>query len=605
MLRKKEVLKDIMPTIKTRNHEVSLTGLPDNFTATLTTSHAEDGIDTVHLRLEAAIETLILAVKLSWSQPMVDAHAFWHPGSDVHKQVRPDWAGPYISKATSLAPVGCLYNFRGHNRLTFAFSDALNPLSIEAGVHEETATLACVITLFAEPMPPLSVYEATLRLDTRPVPYYTALADVGAWWASQPGYTPAFVPEIARLPMYSTWYSFHQELTPGEVEEQCRLARLLGCEAIIVDDGWQTRDTGRGFAYCGDWQVSPEKIPDMRAHVERVHELGLKYLLWYSVPFVGKHSQAWTRFDNKLLQYIDKFDAGVLDPRFPDVREYIINTYEQALYTWDLDGFKLDFVDDFNFAGRLQDTATSERDYVSVPAAVDRLLTDVVERLRRIKPDIMIEFRQGYIGPLMRKYGTMFRAADCPNDAISNRIRTIDIRLLSGTTPAHSDMLMWHPDEPVESAALQLLNVLFAVPQISVRLDRLPPRYVEMLRFWLQFWREHRDVLLDGTLQPLHPEALYPIVIATTDVTRIVGVYADTIVQPGPAIPSRFMIVNGTQEQRVVLELEADLDLRMLEIRDCCGQLVRKEQVRLCAGLHRIDMPAAGLAILSQRTQAL
>ena len=79
----------------------------------------------------------------------------------------------------------------------------------------------------------------------------------------------------------------------------------------------------------------------------------------------------------------------------------------------------------------------------------------------------MIEFRQPYIGPLMRKYGNMFRAGDAPNAYVANRVRTIDLRLLSGETAVHSDMIMWHPDEPVERAALQLLNVMFSVGRVS------------------------------------------------------------------------------------------------------------------------------------------
>ena len=35
-------------------------------------------------------------------------------------------------------------------------------------------------------------------------------------------------------------------------------------------------------------------------------------------------------------------------------------------------------------------------------------------RLTKIKTDVLIEFRQSYIGPLMRKYGNLFRAGDCP-----------------------------------------------------------------------------------------------------------------------------------------------------------------------------------------------
>jgi len=69
----------------------------------------------------------------------------------------------------------------------------------------------------------------------------------------------------------------------------------------------------------------------MQAHVARVHELGMKYLLWYSVPFVGIHSKAYVWFADKLLTTIESLGAGVLDPRYPEVREYLITTYEQAL----------------------------------------------------------------------------------------------------------------------------------------------------------------------------------------------------------------------------------------------------------------------------------
>lgn len=46
--------------------------------------------------------------------------------------------------------------------------------------------------------------------------------------------------------MYSTWYSFHQALTPEGIEEQCRLAKALACATVIVDDGWQTSSSERG-----------------------------------------------------------------------------------------------------------------------------------------------------------------------------------------------------------------------------------------------------------------------------------------------------------------------------------------------------------------------
>lgn len=578
--------------VKAGDFEVKLEG--EGFRGSISTSTLESGVELVRLRIEADEAGRPPVFRVSWSHPLVSVHGFWSSGAGYDKGLGVDWGKGFYSKATSGAPVGCLYDLQGRNRLTFAFSDALNPVTFHTGVHEESAEVNCWIRLFEEPLAPLKVYEATLRLDVRDIPYYDALSGVSRWWAGLPGYEPAGVPETARLPMYSTWYSFHQDLDPGRVEEQCRLAKEIGCEAVIVDDGWQTTSNERGYAYTGDWEPAHEKVPDMRAHVDRVHALGMRFLLWYSVPFVGVHSRAWERFQGMLLERIERLDAGVLDPRFPEVREFLIGTYETALRDWDLDGFKLDFVDSFGASGEIG----GGRDYDGVPEAVDRLLEDAIARLRRIKPDVMVEFRQSYVGPLMRKYGNMFRAMDCPNDAVENRMHTLDIRLLAGNTATHSDMLMWHPEDPVHSAALQLVNVLFSVPQISVLLDRIPPEHLEMLRFWLSFWREHRDVFLDGAIEPRHPEAIYPVVISRTDKKLAAAAYGNVVVPIGGDLPPTLLIVNGTLEDGIVLELAGDAGTRDIEVRDCVGHVTRTDSIVLEAGLHQIDIPAAGVAIL-------
>lgn len=581
------------PTIEVGGHEVRLEGGGSGFRGFLSSETQEEGLELVHLRIEADKAGRPPVFRLVWTHPIVDVHGYWHPSAGPDKGLAVSWSPGWRSKATSSAPLGCLYSLSGRNRLTLALSDALNTVSVKAGVEEETAELLCSVSIFEEPTAPLASYEATLRLDTRELPYHEAISGVGRWWAGLPGYEPAPVPETARLPMYSTWYSFHQDLDPGRVEDQCSLAKDLGCEAVIVDDGWQTTSNERGYAYTGDWEPVPEKVPDMRTHVDRVHALGMKFLLWYSVPFVGVNSRAWERFSGMLLREDGRLGAGVLDPRFPEVREFLIGTYEAALTEWDLDGFKLDFVDSFGSSEQLG----GDRDYDGVPEAVDRLLEEAIRRLRGIKPDVMVEFRQSYVGPLMRKYGNMFRAMDCPSDAVENRMHTVDVRLLCGDTAAHSDMLMWHPDDPVESAALQLVNVLFGVPQISVLLDEIPPEYTEMLRFWLAFWREHRDVFLDGTLEPRRPEATYPVVLARTGEKLVAALYAEAVASLRGELPPTLILVNGTLGGGVVLELDRAAGSREIEVRDCRGRVVRTESVEWTEGLHKLEVPAAGVAV--------
>ena len=584
-------------------NSVRLVGDPGPFEVTFTSRSVCEGVEIVQLDLRAAEAARPGKLEMVFKTPCVDMYAPWAPLLSRNRALPPDWTTPYSSSAATGAPVVCLFSGTGRNRVTVALSDALRPARMRANISEETGSVECGAVIFENEVNEYTEYSVSLRIDRRGVPYYQSLDDVRLWWEQQPGYEPAAVPEIARSPMYSTWYSFHQEVSAEEIEKQCRLAKDLGCKAVIVDDGWQCADINRGYAFCGDWEVYKPKIPDMAGHVRRVHDLGMKYLLWYSVPFVGRETAAWRRFEQQTLRPSRENPAwAVLDPRYPEVREYLIGIYEAAVRDWDLDGFKLDFVDAF-YAGADPPEHVSETDYKSVPEAVDRLLTDVIQRLRTLKPDICIEFRQPYIGPLMRKYGNMFRSGDCPVDIVQNRVNTVDIRLLCGNTAAHTDMVMWHKDEPVESAALQMLNGLFAVPQLSVRIDTLPDDHREMIRFWLRFFQDNRDLLLHATIEPLHPETLYPQVSVRTDTRMIAACYGPNIVTFDQDVPGQLIVVNGTRTAGLLLAGLPPDAVFDIEFKDCRGIFQGASQIRTSDDPIHLDVPPAGLAYIIQQVE--
>jgi alpha-galactosidase len=589
-----------MPILATRQYTLQVSDLPAGFSISSRVEEIEPGLELVHMTLNAEVATKPAEVVISWEHPLAGAQHKWTTAAGDNRRMMPwDESSTVTSKACGEAPVYSVYDGKGTNSLTFAHSDALNLTRLRFRVVEETACATCAVHLFCEPLPPMTNYALTIRMDTRSVPYHQSLRDVSAWWEQMPAYTPMLVPETARMPMYSTWYSFHQPMTADGLEEQCRLAKELGMDAIIVDDGWQTDDNNRGYSHCGDWEIAERKFPDMAAHVARVHDIGLKYIVWFSVPFVGIRSNIYETFKGKCLSPEDSNTYWyVLDPRFPDVREYLISIYERFVREYDIDGFKLDFVDSFNTSEYAAAHTGDGRDIMSVPVAVDRLLTDTTQRLTALKPDMLIEFRQSYIGPLMRKYGNMFRAGDVPNDFAGNRIATLDIRLLCGSTACHSDMTMWHRADPVESAAMQLIHTLFSVPQISVLLDRLSVDHQAMLRTYLAFWREHRDVLLGGTLLPEHPEHLYTAVQACTATKYIAVAYGVRLLTLPPNIPAELLIVNGTMDDGLVLDLSASLADRKLVVTDCCGRCVYEGSVSLTEGVPRLSIPSAGYASL-------
>lgn len=516
------------------------------------------------------------ATAAQWRIPCVDVAAFWTPDSGTF-WVPPIWSAPMQSRLTRGSPVVSLVGTGSVNVCTVALAESVAPVSFTGGVIEETGEF--VFTLRGEGL--------RIRLDLSQRPFSAAIGDVAAWW--QVGRHLPPTPPAARLPVYSTWYSMHQEVSAESVELQAGLAKELGCETIIVDDGWQTADRARGYSFCGDWEPNTAAFPDMSGHVARVRELGMAYLLWYAIPFVGKHNAAFEQFEGKYLRYLDHMDAAVLDPRYPEVRRFLIDKLAQPVEAWGADGLKIDFVDRFATPGG--DPAPGEgTDCAEVDEGVRRLLHDLDVRLRRTAPEVLIEHRQPYTSPGLWPYANMIRATDCPLSPQENRQRTLDLRLVAGPVAVHSDMILWHPDEPAEQVAVHLINVLFSVPQISVDLSEQRPDQLAAIRFWLEIFRTHLDTLQLGVLEPVRPEHGYPLVRAYDGQTTIIARYAPLPVDVPES--GELLVANADPDPRVVLYGEGTA---LAEVYDCGGRLVLAADLRLAAGPAVIEVPLGGL----------
>lgn len=540
-------------------------------------------------------------LSIVWDLPCVDVQYMWHPDCRPKRVLDANWRLKLSSMLTGSAPVACLFNGADQNTYTFAADEIKKVMSVQFGVEDSRNTITGEISMGLKQFTGQSEHRLRVYGDFRRIPYYESLDCVRAWWESVCAIDPMAVPEAARLPMYSSWYNFHQEITDSELEEECRRAVKLGMKSIIVDDGWQTLDTNSGYGYCGDWEVCTKKISNMREHVKRVHEAGLKYILWYSVPFVGFHSKNWGRFQNKILCTVDRNETGVLDPRFPDVREFLCGIYENALREYDLDGFKLDFIDQFTM--RENDTIRGEMDYTCVQEATERLMTDIMLRLKAIKSDIMIEFRQRYIGPGMRKFGNIFRVSDCPSDITTNRIGTVDLRLLSGNTAVHSDMLTWNEAETPEDAALQILNVLFGVIQFSKNIGNMGDAHKRMSAFWLDFAVKNEKILLESKLIPYEPQYLYPVITAKNEEEAITGVYERSRIIFIETALNRNQVINATKEE--VLYLSFDMPCRAdVAVYDCFGKLILEKEMMFEKGLVMAAVPRSGLIEIKRIDEA-
>ncbi|MFS4493096.1 glycoside hydrolase family 36 protein [Maribacter sp. 2308TA10-17] len=574
--------------------DVVIEGVNSNVDISLKPIPSKEGIVLYDLEIDTKEPLYLDPIKLTWKIPGINVKGVWKPTTDFAKRIQADWELDHMESRISIdAPVIALFGNDDRNVMTFACSNAINTLEMNARLREEDNHFYCHMTFFSEQEQLIQNFKAQLRIDFRNLHFSDCLRDVSKWWETFEELKPTSVPDIAKKPVYSTWYQFHQNLREETLVQECKIAHEIGYEAIIIDDGWQTNDSNRGYDYTGDWQ--PERFPEMASLIKNIKATGMKAAIWYSVPFCGKKSKAYQDFKGKFLTEEHRW-APVFDPRYPEVREHLIGLYTNALNAWNLDGFKLDFIDDFHIYESTPLGKKDGRDYASINEAVDRLLTDVITRLKAIKSDIFIEFRQKYTGPAMRKYGNMFRAFDCPGDAVMNRVRIADIRMLCGNTAPHADMITWHNDEEVEVAALQLINTLFGVPQLSIMLNDAPHTHIEMIAFYTQYWNENRDTLLNGYFVPSKPLANYPTQRVSKEGKTIIGVYEEYVTTLENADNS-IHIHNAQIANHIVIRNTKDFGNYQCQVYDCRGNIISESMLAFEKGLLEIAIPPCGILI--------
>ena len=548
----------------------------------------KDGdVSEYKLSLDFGKDVYPTVYSLIWEENQVDMMGFWSSKGYFEKHITADWyMRNEVSRTATGMPVISIFNKGNENRITIALSDPANATVLSAGVVEEKGNLRFKIDFFPDISPLMSKYEVIVRIDRRKVPFYQSLKDTKSWW-SELGFKNCHIPESTRLPTYSAWYSYHQEIDVEAIIEECRHAKELSMDTIIIDDGWQTDDSSRGYAYCGDWKISKKKIPDMKYFVDSIHKLGMKFVIWFSVPYMGFKSENFERFKDMCLKKREHIGASVLDPRYKEVRDFLVDIYTGYVKEYGWDGLKLDFIDSFS-PDKTSSTDYEKMDCVSVEEGVSKLLSEVAMSLKKINPEFMIEFRQSYVGPIMAQHGNFFRVTDCPGDPMMNRIGCLNLRLMLGGASVHSDMLMWNKNDTPEGVGYQLLACMFGVPQISVRFNDISEEQKRLLKYFLSFWKEHRSAILDGDLEVFDVEANYSMAKSKKDGECVAVLYQSVVYKADGDCVS--YVFNSSGKSGVYVESDKEASY---EIYSIYGE--KQSEGKIGAGVSKLDVDKCGM----------
>ena len=557
----------------------------------------EEGVSLVRVsaKSESPAKKPVFSVKVRI--PGGEARTLWRPELGCRKF---DRAGvmPYESHArfkSCAAQWMPLYSFldaEDRSVLTLAASESRGRVVFRGGTEEGPNTLVAEFTFNTmDCEEPADGFEVTVRYDTRRLAADRALPAAAAWLRAADPAPERPVPAAAFEPVWSSWCAYHSYLNDEIVEREAAVARSLGLNWIILDDGWQVPE---GLSFCdGENLPSPRYSKDFAAHVRRLHDAGTKVVLWYPVTLVTDNAPNIADYDGQML-YRRSWGPQIWDPRFPTRRAFFHGRIAAAMRDWKVDGLKLDFVDSWGLdfdTMQLPDVSggIGARDVRDLMPAVVKTMTEAREIVSGARPDALIEFRQCYVGPVMLKCCTQMRVQDCPGSLAEMRYGIANLRLTCGPNAVHSDPIQWARDATAEQVAESVLASIFGIGQYSVQLTAAPAGQLAVLKHWVAFTRAHAAALYRGDFRVQGLSSDAPVLVGETAEERVVGAYKPGFVADCGAPDRRVFVLNCTGTPRVAVRFAAAAKGVVYG-----PDGARRGDVEIPAGLAEIQVPRGG-----------
>ena len=147
--------------------------------------------------------------------------------------------------------------------------------------------------------------------------------------------------------LLNSWEGMYYDVSLEKIEEQSSLARELGMELFVLDDGW-FRAGNDSRSSMGDWACNEKKLPGgIHAAAEIVRRNGLKFGLWFEPEAVSQKSGLYEKHPDWALHIpgyglTEGRHEYLLDLTREDVRTYLKDMLDSYLRDGEIDYIKWD-----------------------------------------------------------------------------------------------------------------------------------------------------------------------------------------------------------------------------------------------------------------------
>lgn len=480
------------------------------------------------------------------------------------------------------------------NQITFSGKDAYNARFITSNIEEANDTVVFKLSFFDEnpPLSNLQDYEAKVMVDFRNIHFSKAIYNAATWFLSDLFKNEAAHLDTLNVPVFSTWYPMHRNIPLEDITRELDSLRTFNFRSILVDDGWQALvkmkvDTA--------YKYEESSFQTMSLFKKKCDNMKLPLYLWYSLPFIGGNPVVMKKFEGEYIRYRAPRQMYVLDPRYSDVRSYLVSTYANFLKTWQFDGYWLDFLKGFYPKDGAVIEEDKGRDYVSIDLAVDTLYKEMESRLKAIRPDIFLGQKLQIAGPNLLSYQNFLTGFVGVNNIQVVREKMVNNRLLYGKYTPFMEIVGITDRDSAEDIALKIQSVFLDNLYLSFYITTLPETSKRTIRFWLNYWKENYKVIFDGDFEPLSVSQFYPAVKVDNDLKSIYMIYETYPVNLPLSLSSTIDIVNSKKTTDLQF-LFSKPGLRYgYEIFNCYGKSLEKGEIKTRnKNLFTMNVPAAG-----------
>jgi len=456
------------------------------------------------------------------------------------------------------------------NQITFTCKDAYKAKFVSSNIREDGDSIVFSLGFF-EDNPPLSNlqdYQAEVLFDFRNIHFSKAIYEASSWFLADEFKSGVASVDTTNIPVFSTWYPMHRNIPLENITRELDSLRTFNFKSVLIDDGWQALVNMKvDTAYS--YEESSYKT--MNLFKQKLVDMKLPLYLWYSIPFIGGNPVVLKKFEGKYIRYRAPRQMYVLDPRYPEVRSYLVSTYANFLSEWKFDGYWFDFLKGFYPKEGALIEQDSGRDFVSIELAVDTLYADMEARLKTIKPNIFMGQKFPVVGPNLVSYQSFLTGFVGVENCQVVREKMVNNRLLYGKYTPFMEVVAFNPKENQEDVARKLQSVLFGNPYLSFYITTMPAEVKQTIRFWLDYWKKNYKVIFEGDFQPMQVSRFYPILKVENPEKTIYMLYEDYTINLPLSLNSTIDVINSKITPEVHFQhSKAQLDCNF-EIFNCKG----------------------------------